>query len=83
VITRTNYIYKLIRHIGSHKTFNNYREKEKEEKQANQSFTAFSHIRRDMELHLTNRPVYLKSLQSPFLGQNISLIHQRMQKRAR
>jgi len=41
-------------HVSTgHKTLNNYREKEKEEKQTNQSFTAFSHIRGDIGLHLT------------------------------
>ena len=56
-------IYNFIRHIGSHKTSNNYREKEKGEKQTNQSFTAFSRIRSDIGLHLTF--IYLNSLQSP------------------
>ena len=42
----------------------------KEKKQTDQSFTAFSHIRKDMRLHLTDRPVYTNSLQSPFLEAN-------------
>jgi len=47
--------------------FREFGEKEKEEKQTNQSFTTFSHIRRDTGLHLTDRPIYPNSLQSPFL----------------
>jgi len=54
-----------IRHLGSHKTLNNYTEKKR--KQTTQSFTACSHIRRDIGLHLTDMPIYLNSLQSAFL----------------
>ena len=58
-------ICKVIRHMGSNKTLKNY--KEKAEIQTNQSFTAFWHIQGDIGLQLTDRPIYLNSLQSPFL----------------
>ena len=45
-------------------------EKEKGKKQTNQSFTALSHIRKDPGLHLTNGPIYVNSLQSPFRDAN-------------
>jgi len=60
-------IYNYNRYVGSHKTLSNYRKKEKGEKQTNQLFTTFSRIRRDTGLHLTDRPIYPNSLQSPFL----------------
>jgi len=58
-------ICNFIRYMGSNKTLKNY--KEKAEIQTNQSFTAFWHIQGDIGLQLTDRPIYLNSLQSPFL----------------
>jgi len=63
------YIYNFIRHrpIGSHKTLNNYREKQKEKNRQISHSQHSGNIRRDIRLHLTDRPIYLNSLQSPFL----------------
>ena len=40
------------------------------EKQTDQAVTTISYIRRNTGLHTTDRPVYLNSLQSPFLAAN-------------
>ena len=58
-------MYNFVRHGGSHKTLNNYTEKGKNRKI---SHSQHSHnIRRNTGLRITDRHVYLNSLQSLFL----------------
>jgi len=62
---RNSYIQLCSPYIGSHKTLNSYRKKQKGKKQTNQSFTALSTHSQPLGLHLTD--IYMNSLQSQFL----------------
>jgi len=52
------YIYNCIRHTGSHKTFNKYKEETSQSQHC-------QHIREDIGLHQTD--IFMNSVQRPFL----------------